>query len=332
METLVTLQDIEQAQNRIRGVARHTPLLEIPGANPNQSATFHPKVYLKAENLQPIGAFKIRGAYNRLAAMSETERAAGVIAYSSGNHAQGVAYAAQQLGIKAVIVMPTNAPAVKVAATRGYGAEVILYDPATEKREEVAEKLMQGQTWTLVPPFNDPFVIAGQGTIGLEIYQDLPEVDLVLVPVGGGGLLSGIATALKSLKPGVKVIGVEPELAADAQESFRSGKIVEYTTAKASRTIADGVRTTSVGNLTFAHIKEYVDDIITVSEAEIHAAMRQLLFQHRLLVEPAGVLPFAAYSHHQNELPPASHIALVLSGGNVDPKLLQEIIGVHPHF
>jgi len=320
-EALVTLQEIEQAQERIRGVARHTPLVEMAGTDGAQ-------VYLKAENLQPIGAFKIRGAYNRLAALSAEERKAGVIAYSSGNHAQGVAYSARQLGMKAVIVMPSNAPSVKIEATRGYGAEVVLYNPATEKREEVAEKLMQGQAWTLVPPFNDRYVIAGQGTTGLEIYQDLPEVELVLVPVGGGGLLSGIATALKSLKPSVKIIGVEPELAADAQESFRGDKIVEYSAEKTARTIADGVRTTSLSKLTYAHIKEYVDDIITVSEAEIREGVRRLLFENHLLVEPSGVLPYAAYLHHRAELPPASKIVLVLSGGNIDPATLRQIISV----
>jgi threonine dehydratase len=322
METLVTLAEIKEAQARIRGVARHTPLLELSG----DRTTGTPHVYLKADNLQPIGAFKIRGAFNRLAALSAEEKAAGVIAYSSGNHAQGVAYAARQLGIKAVIVMPTNAPAVKINATRSFGAEVVLYDPATEKREEVAAKLMQGQNWTLVPPFNDPYVIAGQGTAGLEIFEDLPEIELVLIPVGGGGLLSGVATALKSLKPSVKIIGVEPELAADAYESFKSGSIVEYSAAKASRTIADGVRTSSVGKLTFAHIKAYVDDIITVSEAEIQEGVRRLLFEQHLLVEPAGVLPYAAYFHHRAELPAASHVVLMLSGGNIDPVILQNII------
>ncbi len=318
-EPLVTLEEIKQAQERIRGVARHTPLLAVAGTGGEQ-------VYLKAENLQPIGAFKIRGAYNRLAALNAEERAGGVIAYSSGNHAQGVAYSARQLGMKAVIVMPTNAPAVKIAATRGYGAEVVLYNPATERREDVAEKLMQGQNWTLVPPFNDRYVIAGQGTAGLEIYQDLPDVDLVLIPVGGGGLLSGIAVALKSLKPSVKIIGVEPELAADAQESFRGDKIVEYSAEKTSRTIADGVRTTSLSKLTYAHIKEYVDDIITVSEAEIREGVRRMLFENHLLVEPSGVLPYAAYLRHRAELPAASKIVLVLSGGNIDPAVLQQII------
>lgn len=318
---LVNLQDLQAAQERIRGVARRTPLIEYL-ARPEEGV----RVWLKAENLQPMGAFKIRGAFNRLAALSPEEREKGVIAYSSGNHAQGVAYAARELGIKAVIVMPKNAPHLKIEATRNYGAEVVLYDPATERREEIAAKLMQGQTWTLVPPFNDPYIIAGQGTTGLEIYEDLPDVDLVLIPTGGGGLLSGAATALKSLKPGVRVIGVEPELAADAQESLRSGKIVEYTTAQASRTIADGVRTNSLGDLTFAQVREYVDDIVTVSEGEIYDGMRRLLFDSKMLVEPAGALPYAAWFGHRHELPPARNVVLVLSGGNVDPAIVQKAI------
>jgi threonine dehydratase len=316
---MVTLDDIKAAQKRLTGVTFHTPLIPCPKAAGVEA-------YFKPESFQPIGSFKIRGAYNCIAAMPEAQRAQGVIAYSSGNHAQGVAYAARLLGLKAVIVMPHNAPKVKVEATQGYGAKVVFYDPATQKREEVAARLMQGQNWTLVPPFNDPYVIAGQGTIGLEIYEDLPEVELALVPVGGGGLLSGVATALKSLKPSIKIIGVEPELAADAQESFRSGKIVEITAAQTGRTIADGTRTLSLGNLTFAQIRHYVDDIITVSEAEIRDAVRRLALNSKLTIEPSGALPFAAFLHHQPELPKASKVVMVLSGGNIEPELLKELL------
>lgn len=317
---MVTLADIVQARMRIRGVVRRTPLL---AALPQASGT---TAWFKPESLQPIGSFKLRGAYNRLAALSPAERQRGVIAYSSGNHAQGVAYAAKELGMRATIVMPVNAPTVKVEATRAYGAQVVLYDPATERREAVAERLMQGQSWVLVPPFNDPYVIAGQGTVGLEIWEDLPSVELVLVPVGGGGLIGGIATALKTLNPAIKIVGVEPEVAADAHESFRSGRIVEYTAAQTARTLADGVRTLSVGDLTFAHIQRYVDDIITVSEAEIRTAARRLLFEAKLVVEPTSALPFAAYLYHRAELPPSSTTVMVLTGGNIEPSVLAELL------
>lgn len=318
---MVTLADIEQAQTRLRGVVRHTPLL--PFGEPEADGA---QLYLKPENLQAVGSFKIRGASNRLLSLSAEECQRGVIAYSSGNHAQGVARAAQLLGIKAVIVMPTNSPKVKVAATRSYGAEVVLYDPATEKREDVAARLMEQLPYVLVPPFNDPYVIAGQGTVGLEIFQDLPLVDLVLVPVGGGGLISGLAVALKTLRPEVKIIGVEPELAADAQASLRTGHIVSLPAAHTNRTLADGVRTLQVGELTFAHMQRYVDDIITVSEAEIRAATRRLLSEARLLVEPTAALPLAAYLHHRAELPAARQTVAVITGGNIDPAVLVSLL------
>jgi threonine dehydratase len=310
---MITLADIRDARVRLQGVIYPTPLL------PYIHAAEDAPVWFKPEQLQPIGSFKLRGAYNRIAAISPDEGCTGVIAYSSGNHAQGVAYAARQLGLKAVIVMPNNAPAVKFEATRRLGAEVVAYDPATEKREVVAARLMEGQSWVLVPPFNDPYVIAGQGTIGLEIFQDMPDVELVIVPIGGGGLISGIATALKTLKPTVKIIGVEPEVANDAQLSLRSGQIVEFTPAQVSRTIADGIRTLHVGELTFAHIQRYVDDIITVSEAEIREAARRLIVEAKQVVEPSAALPFAAYLYRHDELPPARKTVLVLSGGSIDP-------------
>ena len=320
---LITFADIEQAQARLRGVVRHTPLLPFGDEEADGA-----QLYLKAESLQTVGSFKIRGASNRLLSLSPEERSRGVIAYSSGNHAQGVARAAQRLGIRAVIVMPTNSPAVKVAATRGYGAEVVLYDPATERREEVAARLMaaRAEPPVLVPPFNDAHVIAGQGTVGLEIFQDLPDVDLVLTPVGGGGLVSGVAVALKSLRPEVKIIGVEPALAADAQASLRAGHIVEWSAADTGRTLADGVRTLALGDLTFAHMQRYVDGIITVSEAEIRAATRRLLTEARLLVEPTAALPLAAYLYHRAELPPARRTVAVVTGGNIDPDMLHALL------
>lgn len=322
---LVTLADIQQAQARLRGVVRHTPLLPFGDPMPDGE-----QLYLKPENLQSIGSFKIRGASNRLLTLSAEERERGVIAYSSGNHAQGVARAAQLLGVKAVIVMPTNSPQVKVDGTRRLGAEVVMYDPAVEKREDVAARLMTGAPYVLIPPFNDAHVIAGQGTVGLEIFADLPAVDLVLLPVGGGGLISGVAVALKALRPEVQIIGVEPELAADAQASLQSGKIVGWPAADTNRTLADGVRTLEVGDLTFAHLQRYVDGIVTVSEAEIRAAARRLLTEARLLVEPTAALPLAAYLYHRAELPPARQTVAVVTGGNVDPAVLLDLLQQAP--
>ena len=318
---MTTLADIQEAQTRLRGVVRHTPLL--PFGEPTADGE---QLYLKPESLQTVGSFKIRGASNRLLRLTAEERARGVIAYSSGNHAQGVARAAQRLGIRAVIVMPTNSPQVKVAGTRSYGAEVVLYDPATERREDVAARLMARSPYVLVPPFNDADVIAGQGTVGLEIFHDLPAVDLVLVPVGGGGLISGVAAALKTLRPEVKIIGVEPELAADAQASFRAGRIIGWPAADTNRTLADGVRTLELGDLTFAHIQRYVDDIVTVSEAEIRAAARRLLTEARLLVEPTAALPLAAWLYHRAALPAARQTVAVVTGGNVDPAVLLDLL------
>ena len=321
--TLTTLADLHAARERLRGLVRHTPLLpfDLPELAPE-------RVWLKPESLQPIGSFKLRGAGNRLLALSAEERARGVLAYSSGNHAQGVAYAARHLGLAATIVMPTNAPQVKIAATRALGATVVLYDPAHERREDVAARLLAAAPAppVLVPPFDDPLVIAGQGTVGLEILADLPAVELVLAPVGGGGLLSGVAAALKLLKPSVKVVGVEPELAADAQASWRSGRVVEWPAAHTNRTLADGVRTLAVSELTLAHLRQYADDIVTVSEAALRAAARRLLLEARLVVEPTAALPLAALLHHRASLPPSAHTVLILTGGNADPATLAELL------
>jgi threonine dehydratase len=311
--TLITLDQIYQARERLRGVTLHTPLLPFDGTA------------LKPESFQPIRSFKLRGAFNKSAALVEQQRPPGIVAHSSGNHAQGVAFSAQKLGLPAVIVMPNNTPPIKLEATRAYGAEIIFYDVATERRDIVTRRIMEERPgWMLVHPFNDEQVIAGQGTIGLEIFEDFPEVEQVIVPIGGGGLLSGVATALKSLKPSVKVIGVEPELAADAQQSLREGRVVEWAAADTNRTIADGVRTIGVGALTFEHICAYVDEIVTVSEAEIRAAVRRLALDAKLVIEPAGALPLAAWL--RGGLPVSRHTTLVLSGGNIDPKLLAEIV------
>jgi len=320
-QTLVTLEQIQRAQVRIAPVINTIPLLPLYGL------PIEANVWLKPESLQPIGSFKIRGAYNAIASLPEEVRARGVIAYSSGNHAQGVAFAARHMGIAAVIVMPNNAPAVKIEATRGYGAEVVLYDPMTQKREEVAAEIQKTRALTLIAPFNYHETIAGQGTIGLEIVAALPEVDLILTPVGGGGLISGVAAAVKALRPQANIIGVEPSLADDARQSLHSGQIVELTAEQVFRSQADGVRTLHVGDITFAHIREFVKDIITVEEEEITAAGRRLLLQERLVIEPSGVLPLAALMFHASELPPAKNIVLVLSGGSMDAAIIRGWLG-----
>lgn len=322
--SMVTLNDIRQAQVRLRGVAVHTELIPFH-IHENGDSPSSRKLYLKAENLQPIGAFKIRGAYNKIASLTPEERSRGVITYSSGNHGQGVAYAARALGTKAVVVMPNNAPAIKREATAALGAEIILVGPGSSERQEKAEELAAQHGYSMVPPFNDEQIIAGQGTMGLEILEDLPEVETVLVPVGGGGMVSGVAAAVKLSKPTVKVIGVEPELAADAQASLRAGKIVQFTAGQVTQTIADGLRTQSMGPINFQHIQKYVDDIVTVSEMEIRQAMRRLAANPKTVAEPSGAVAVAAFLFHRDQLPDTKLNVAIVSGGNVDPKLLEEL-------
>jgi threonine dehydratase len=249
-----------------------------------------------------------------------------VISYSSGNHAQGVAYAARALGVKAVIVMPRNAPAVKREATASLGAEIVLVGSASSERQVKAEELAAEQGYVIVPPYNDEKIIAGQGTMGLEILEDLPDVETVLVPVGGGGMISGIATAIKLSRPGTKVIGVEPELAADAQASLQSGRIVQFSAEQVTRTMADGLRTQSVGPINFEHIRRYVDDIVTVSEDEIRATMRRLVADPKTVAEPSGAVAVAAFLFPCDQLPKTTMNVAVISGGNIDPQMLAEIL------
>jgi threonine dehydratase len=322
---MITLNDIREAQARLRGVAVRTQLIQSSlGEDP--AAPDHRKLYLKPENLQPIGAFKLRGAYNKIASLSPEERGRGVITYSSGNHGQGVAYAARALGAKAVVVMPNNAPAIKRDAAASLGAEIVLVGPSSLERQTKAEELAAQHGYVIVPPFNDEKIIAGQGTMGLEILEDLPEVETVLVPVGGGGMLSGVATAIKLSKPGAKVIGIEPELAADAQASLRSGKIVQSTAQQTSQTIADGLRTQSIGAINFEHIKRYVDDILTVNEYEIRQAMQWLATNPKTVAEPSGAVAVAGFLFHQEQLPRTTMNVAIISGGNIDPQMLQEIV------
>ena len=272
---MVSLDDIRAAQAILQGIAVRTPLFEWAGTADQR------KLFLKLENLQPIGAFKLRGAYNKVASLSDEERRRGVISYSSGNHAQGVAYAARALGVKAIIVMPSNAPNNKLEATAALGAEIVTVGPGSEERRLRAEQLAAEHGYAIVPPYNDEKIIAGQGTVGLEILEDfrnkdLPSVETVLVPVGGGGLISGVSAAIKLSNPKVKVIGVEPELAADAQASLRAGRIVSFPAEQVSQTMADGLRTQSIGAINFEHIRVYVDDIVSVTEDEIRQAMHAL--------------------------------------------------------
>ena len=311
-----------------------TPLFEWTGAGDRR------KLFLKLENLQPIGAFKLRGAYNKVASFSDDERRRGVISYSSGNHAQGVAYAARALGVKAIIVMPGNAPKNKLEATAALGAEIVVVGPSSEERRLRAEELAAEHGYAIVPPYNDEKIIAGQGTVGLEILEDLPNVETVLVPVGGGGLISGVSAAMrlssaehfrlqfgqpKLVQPQVKVIGVEPEFASDARASLRAGRIVSASAEQVSQTLADGLRTQSIGAINFEHIRAYVDDIVSVTEDEIRGAMRALSANAKTLAEPSGAVAVAAFLFHADELPKTAINVAVISGGNIDPTLLAEL-------
>jgi threonine dehydratase len=311
---LVDLDRIRAAAELLRGVVSRTPL--VPLGDPRRNHL------LKAESLQPIGAFKIRGAYNAAATLTPDERARGLITYSSGNHAQGVARAARLLGVRAVIVMPENAPAIKRARVLADGAEVVTVGNASAERQAVAERLAAERGLAMIPPYDDDRIIAGQGTCGLEIAEDVPDVAVVLVPVGGGGLASGVAAAVKALRPGVRVFGVEPELAADAAESLARDEIVAWSAADVSRTIADGTRTQALGVRTFAHLRVLLDGIVTVTEVEIAAGVRIAAEDARLVVEPSGALPIAALRFHAAEMGLAGlagAIVCVVSGGNVDP-------------
>ena len=315
---LITIDDIEAAAGRIRGSVVRTPLLPCLWAGEDRP------LWLKPEQLQPIGAFKIRGAVNAIARIPEETRKNGVVAYSSGNHAQAVAYTAKLYGVPATIVVTTNTPQVKIDATARHGAKVVIVPPAD--RESAAEEIVATQGGTLVPPFDHPDVMAGQGTIGLEIAADLPAVEVVLVPVSGGGLIGGIATAIKAKAPNAKVIGVEPELAGDTAEGFRLGQKPNWSTDDRARTIADGLRSTP-SDLTFAHITKFVDDVVTVTEDEIRAAIGVLATRSQQVAEPSGAVSTAAYLYR--DLPKGRTVAVV-SGGNVDPALLAEVLTARP--
>jgi len=325
---MVTLDDIQAAQARIQGIALRTHLIELPSNMWGQTTAAHSgdrRLLLKPENQQPIGAFKLRGAYNKIAALSEDARKRGVISYSSGNHAQGVAYAARALGVKAVIVMPGNAPAIKREATAALGADIVLVGPGSTERQLKAEELAAQHGYIIVPPYNDEQIIAGQGTMGLEILEDLPDVETVLVPVGGGGMISGVAAAIKLSKPSVNVFGVEPELAADAQASLRAGKIVQFPAEQVTRTLADGLRTQSIGAINFDHMQCFVDGIVTVSEDEIGQALRLLAANPETTAEPSGAVAVAGFLFRGDQLPKTSLNVAIISGGNIEPQMLQDL-------
>jgi threonine dehydratase len=335
MSEFVTWDEIKATKERISGVAVRTPLYRVERARLRMAKVVEPEfdLYIKAESEQPIGSFKLRGAYNMVSQLPSEALKRGVITYSSGNHAQGVAYAARALGAKAVIVMPSNAPEVKKNATRALGAEIVEVGPASSERRLKAEELVAKCGYAMIPPYDAPEIIAGQATCGLEIVEQLPDVDLVISPVSGGGLLSGVATAVKLAahaglaKPDVKVWGAEPELAADAKESFYSKKLVEWPAEKTTRTICDGLRTQSLGELNFKHVIRYVDGIVTVSEDEILSAMRTMLTVTKLVPEPSGAATLAAALFHAHELPKANKVAVILSGGNLEPALRERLEG-----
>jgi threonine dehydratase len=331
---LITLADIRAAQTRISNVAVRTPLVRLTRARLRmagfeQLADSMPDIYLKDESAQPIGSFKLRGAYNKIAQLSSEQLKRGVITYSSGNHAQGVAYAARALGAKAVIVMPDNAPQIKREATAALGAEIVTVGPASSERRLKAEELEAAHGYTMVPPYDDEAVIAGQATCGLEILEQLPNANLILSPVSGGGLLSGVSSAVKlsaSESFLIPVFGCEPELAADATESFKTKTLVEWPASKTTRTLADGLRTQSLGERNFAHILKFTDGIITVTEQEIRTALRIILTATSLTAEPSGAVTLAAALFHTHELPPAQKIVAIVSGGNLDRTLRAEIL------
>ncbi len=306
----VTYADVEAAAERLRGVAHRTPVATSRTLDERLTA----RLFLKCENLQRAGAFKFRGAYNAISRLTGDERARGILTYSSGNHAQAIALACRLLGAQATIVMPDNAPAAKRRATEGYGARIVSYDPQREKREEIAERLRRQGDPVLVPPYDHPDVIAGQGTAARELIEDAGELDLLLVPCGGGGLLSGSAIAARRLNPGCRVVGVEPELADDATRSFKSGILHSVSNPP---TIADGARTPSLGRLTFPLVRANVDDMVTVSDDDLVHAMRLVWERMKLVAEPTGVLGLAAALRGRVPVA-AKRVGVILSGGNVD--------------
>ena len=322
MQELVSINEIRSAAERLEGVTLRTPLVLFPGVEP--------RLLVKAESLQPTGSFKLRGAYAAISAVPAQQRGRGVVAHSSGNHALAVAYAAALLKVPATVVVPANAPQIKVAAARALGAVIVTVEPSLAARTAATEDLIARYGYVFIPPFEHREVIAGQGTIGLEIAADCPQAGLVVCAISGGGLISGIAAAMAALNPAVKVVGAEPELAADAQESLRQGRRVAWPAADTHRTIADALRVEQVGELPMQHLRSQVHDIVTVTEDEIRAAMRRLAIEARLVAEPGGAVAVAACLFHARELPDVPVRVAVLSGGNVDPQQLASVLSAEP--
>jgi threonine dehydratase len=312
----LTFDDIVAASRRIAGHAHRTPVLRSRTADQRVGA----EVFFKCENFQRVGAFKFRGAFNALSQFDSAQRQAGVVSFSSGNHAQAIALAAQLLGISATIVMPRDAPALKVSATRGYGAEIILYDRYSEDREAIGRELAEQRGLTLIPPYDHAHVIAGQGTAALELFDEVGPLDALFVCLGGGGLLSGSAIVARSVAPACKVYGAEPATGNDGSQSFRAGRIITIATPA---TIADGAQNQRLGELTFPIIQRLVDDIVEVSDAELIDAMRFFAERMKMIVEPTGCLSFAAAQKRQT----GSRIGVIVSGGNVDLRRFAQLLG-----
>jgi threonine dehydratase len=314
----ISFADVVSAAERLGGVVNRTPI--VTSATFNQRAGA--EVFFKCENMQRIGAFKFRGAYNALSRLSQAEKARGVVTHSSGNHAQGIALAARLLGISATIVMPGDAPASKMAATQGYGATIVTYDRLTQNREEISARLAREQNMVLVPPYDHPDIMAGQGTAALELLENVPDLDILVVPVGGGGLLSGCATAAKAMRPGIRVFGVETETSNDWWQSFRCGERVRISPPQ---TIADGIRTQQPGELTFPVVRQYVEDILLVSDEQVIEALNFMLIRMKILAEPTGAVAPAAVLKRLIDAPGAK-IGVIVSGGNIDPTLLAQLL------
>ena len=319
MQNLPTFDDVAAAADRITSAAHRTPVLTSHTADEETGA----KLFFKCENFQRMGAFKFRGAYNALSLFGAAQRKAGVVAFSSGNHAQAIALAARLLGMPATIVMPHDAPAAKIAATRGYGGEVVLYDRYAEDREAIGRRLADERGLTLIPPYDHPHVIAGQGTSAMELIEQTGPLDALFVCMGGGGLLSGCALAARALSPECRIYGVEPETGNDGQQSFRSGKIVHI---DVPRTIADGAQTQSPGKITFEIIRRDVDDVLTASDAELVECMRFFAERMKMVVEPTGCLGFAAARRMKAELK-GQRVGVIISGGNVDMVRFATLLG-----
>ncbi|MEO7001081.1 MAG: pyridoxal-phosphate dependent enzyme [Ktedonobacterales bacterium] len=314
----ITLADVRAAADRVRGVAHRTPVLTSSSFDGEAGMA----VFFKCESFQRGGAFKFRGAYNKIATLPATERERGVIAFSSGNHAQAVALCARLFGVPAVICMPTDAPAVKIAATRGYGAEIVLYDRLTQDREALARQLAEERGLTLVPPYNDPAIIAGAGTAALELLHDVPDLDVIAAPVGGGGLISGSSIAAHGVKPAIHVVGVETE---PANHAYLSKLRDERVTIPPPDTIADGIRTGALGTLTWPIVRGTVDEVVLVSEDEVRATMRYLALRLKLVVEPTGaVAAAAAFTGKLRRY--GQRAGVIISGGNVAPDVLAETL------